>query len=469
MPTTSLPPAPPLAASLALQNVWLLQGEYTFEQVYGFTPGPQTFLQGTPREKACLLHHLLLAADPSLSTRFSYLRTPGTSTIRFRPSDVALFREHALEETTRLSPLAGYSPISKAHFLAFSLSNLDLFLLLSTYAVREQTKRLYHRMCQEDLPLERLATYRDRGLKVEAEQPPREYLQLLERRIYHELQLADYTAECYERVAKEMHARARDRPNLPEEQLESLVPKSYDILLKQLGELADTCKQIPRSAYACLPSMTKDSDEQRLADLAYPLLDLSSLQALQGHAGRTRPGGVNLGLLAEAARKLCSETAENEVIQTLEGSWTSLPQDLQQGTPLGTASIEGLREIEEGLLEDIRQTQAEIGRLRLQLRGTDGNKSMACETPSKSLTERIVDALSYNVLSTISSNSAPLDASKLTVGAISQSMAVSTMMRTDTLASRLRLLHEQREKETPMILLVSNAQEGVLETLLHME
>lgn len=139
---------PQTQESITLANILLLQGPISFYDKYGFTPNNYTFLKGTPREKACIMHFLLMIADcHEAKQQFAFLEPEkGSNVIQFRTCDLSLFRNRAYVIASALSNMAGFEIVPRAEFLGYSSKSMNMMFRLSIYCIREQSKRLLRRL-----------------------------------------------------------------------------------------------------------------------------------------------------------------------------------------------------------------------------------------------------------------------------------------------------------------------------------
>lgn len=139
---------PQTQESITLANILLLQGPISFNDTYGFIPNNHTFLKGSPREKACIMHFLLMIADcHEAKQQFAFLEpAKGSGVIHFKTCDLSLFRDRAYVIASALSNMAGFEIVPRAEFLGFSAKSMNMMFRLSIYCIREQSKRLLRRL-----------------------------------------------------------------------------------------------------------------------------------------------------------------------------------------------------------------------------------------------------------------------------------------------------------------------------------
>lgn len=365
--------------TITLTNIFLLQESTLFSETYGFTPNSYTFMKGSPREKACIMHFLLMIADRhEAQQQFAFLKSEkGSNLIHFRTCDLSLFRDRAYVIASALSNMAGFEVVPRSEFLGFSAKYMNMVFRLSIYCIREQSKRLLRRLSFVDFSAmventatdqsakEGLsgATFFDESLNVAMSSPVIRQVStvaagaspgnaglnfspgplvpycstqisfaseeldaeaLLTERIsdiYRELLNAEKDQAYYESVIRcltryNYEVMTPSSENVPRPR----VPANIGDALCLLQALSKELQDIPLDAYTFLKQIgNTQSPGLRLEDqsneAAYPEIEISQLREL--YETKVQPSSVNFPLICAGAVSLLRNALSDEALHSI--------------------------------------------------------------------------------------------------------------------------------------------------------
>lgn len=434
---------------VTLTNIFLLQESALFSETYGFTPNSYTFLKGSPREKACVMHFLLMIADRhEAQQQFAFLKPEkGSNLIHFRTCELSLFRDRAYVIASALSNMAGFEVVPRSEFLGFSAKYMNMVFRLSIYCVREQSKRLLRRLSSVDLSAmadgtdidqaakENLSgtTFFDESLNMPVNSPlirqvsiaatgsssssarlnfsPGQLVPycstqislaleeldveaLLAKRIsdiYRELLNAEKDQACYESVIRCLakHNYEVTTPG-PESVPRPRVPSNIGDALRFLQALSKELQDIPLDAYIFLRQLGNIQSpglqlEDQSAEVTYPEVHLSQLREL--YKTQVQPSSVNFPLICAGATSLLRSALSDETLHNINQRLFSCPR---VDVPDHVSPNRNYEEQLLGVQSSIKALQAQITALR-----KDSNSSLQPPdtTVKDAFTEAILQAL----------------------------------------------------------------------------